>query len=1119
MISRTVFKNCLFRGALLLMFAFSSFTTFRVQAQVAGATLSGTVTDSSGGLVPNAKVSIQEMATGVTRALTTDSAGFYSAPNLPPGNYDVTFTAPGFSSYTQRGVTLTVGAQQLLKVAMKVGQVSQTIEVTSQAPVVDLTSSSISAQVDATTVRELPLNGRDWTQLATLQPGVHAINTQQSVSSHSSRSRRGWGNQLTDVGHRPTENNFVVDGISVNDPSNSGPGSVLGVNLGVDAIQEFSVVTTNYSAEFGRTSGAVVNAVTKSGTNAFHGDAYSFFRNSALDAEPFFQPAGVPPAPFSRYQFGASAGYKIQKDKTFIFGDYEGIKQSLSSPFHDIVLSPNAQKGILAGINTAPLASCPAGSTLLVPGQSNVCINNLVAPYLQFYPLPNAGLSGTSGSGLDTGFYNVLGQSTTKENYFTVKVDHVFSEKDNLSSTYFFDFAPFTIPDSFDYTIIGTVTHRQMFGLEENHIFSSTLANSVHVGWNRTWSADQTPITSLNPLAKDTSFGATPGQSVPILEVPGLTTMEGGFGASGADYIGYVSSQLYDDLSLTKGTHALKFGFAFERMQKNDSNGPFENGDFVFPSIQGFLQNQPQNVTLFDPIHTVGFGTRESLFAGYAQDDWHARSNLTLNLGLRYEMTTLPTEAKNRFQFLRDFFNGVPVPVKTAWDKNSTLKDFAPRIGLAWDPFKNGKTSIRAGFGIFDVVPLPVVGAPGPGFPFSIQPTIDLTTHPGTFPTGAAALLNFTGVDNTTTVSYKQPDPPRSYDMNWNLNVERDLGHDASLLIGYIGVHAIHQVVHPQDPNGIQPSLTAAGYLWPLTGGSVNNPNVGDIRSTIWNGSGFYQGLEAQFRKKMSHGVEGQFSYTWGHCIDDGSSGAISDQFSNSLSTFFWIAPDIRSDHRGNCDYDQRHVVSVNFVWNVPSPKSGSALMQHVLGGWELGGILTAQTGTPFTVLIPGDPLGIRSSDPHDYPDRMPTPGCSNPVNPGNVDNYLNLSCFIPPVAPASFASACLPPAASVIDTIPNTVTCMNLLGDTGRNQIFGPGLFDLDFSLFKDNYIRRISESFNIQLRTEFFNVLNRPSFQSPIDNNALFNNDGTPIGGAGAIDATTTNSREIQFGIKIIW
>src|SRR4029077_7113245 len=240
MISRTVFKNCLFRGALLLMFAFSAFTAFRVQAQVAGATLSGTVTDSSGGLVPNAKVSIQEVATGVTRALTTDSAGFYSAPNLPPGNYDVTFTAPGFSSYTQRGVTLTVGAQQLLNVAMKVGQVSQTIEVTSQAPVVDLTSSAISAQVDATTVRELPLNGRDWTQLATLQPGVHAINTQQSVSSHSSRSRRGWGNQLTDVGHRPTENNFVVDGISVNDPSNSGPGSVLGVNLGVDAIQEFS---------------------------------------------------------------------------------------------------------------------------------------------------------------------------------------------------------------------------------------------------------------------------------------------------------------------------------------------------------------------------------------------------------------------------------------------------------------------------------------------------------------------------------------------------------------------------------------------------------------------------------------------------------------------------------------------------------------------------------------------------------------------------------------------------------------------------------------------------------------------------------------------------------------
>ena len=1091
-------------------------------AQVAGANLSGTVTDTSGAVVPNAMISIENSATGVKRDTPTDSAGFYSAPNLPAGIYDITTTAAGFSTFEQKGVTLTVGSHQVLDIPMKVGQVAQKVEVTSEAPVVNLASSAISGVIDETTVRELPLNGRDWTQLATLLPGVHAINTQSSISSHSSRSRRGWGNQLTDVGHRPTENNFRVDGVSINDVSNSGPGSVLGVNLGVDAIGEFSVVTTNYSAEYGRTSGAVINAITKSGTNAFHGDGYGFFRNAALDALPFFQPQGVAAAPFSREQFGASAGYRIQKDKTFVFGDYEGIRQTQSSPAHNIVLSANAQKGILAGLNAPPVASCPAGSTLFVPGQSNVCVNNLVVPYLKFFPLPNGGLSGTSGSALDTGFYDVLGQSVTSENYFTVKVDHVFSTKDSLASSYFYDFAPFTVPDSYNYTIIGTITHRQMFSLEETHIFSPALVNSARFGLSREWSASQTPLRSLNPLAKDTSLGATPGQSVPILEIPGVVTpMQGGFGASGATIDGWNSFQFYDDASLTKGTHDLKFGFAFERMQSNDSGGPFENGDFVFPSIQGFLTNQPLNVVLFDPALNVGVGVRQSLFAGYLQDDWRIRSNLTLNLGVRYEMSTLPTEAHDLFQFLRDFFGGIPVHVKTAWDTNSTLRDFAPRIGFAWDPFKNGKTSVRAGFGIFDVVPLPVVGSPGPGYPFSVQPTIDLTNHPGTFPKGAAALLNFAGIDHTTTVSYKQPNPPRSYDMNWNMNVQRDLGRDTSMMIGYVGVHAIHQVVHPQDPNNVQGKLTAAGWLWPFPTGSgnVNNPRVGDIRSTVWNGSGFYNGLQGQLSKKMSHGIGGQVSYTWGHCIDDGSSGAISDQFTNSLSTFFWIAPDIRSDHRGNCDYDERQVISVDFIWYVPSPKSGNAFAQHVLGGWQLGGILTAQTGTPFTLLIPGDPLGSLSTDPHNYPDRLSTPGCKHPVNPGNINNYLKLNCFFDPVAPTSFAPVCQPAAAGVVDPIPNTVTCMNLLGNNGRNQVYGPGLLDLDFSLFKDNHIKRISEAFNIQFRAEFFNILNHPSFQSPLDSNALFNNDGTSIGGAGALDATTTSPREIQFGIKIVW
>jgi hypothetical protein len=1121
------------------------FTSVPVRAQVVGATLSGTVADSSGAVIASAKISIRNVATGAGRDVAADSSGFYNVTNLQPGSYEVTVSAPGFAPYEQKGLTLAVGVHQVLNIPMKVGQVSQTVEVSTDAPVVDLASSSISNQIDSNTVRELPLNGRDWTQLATLSPGVHAINTQSSVESKSSRSRRGWGNQLTDAGHRPTENNFVVDGISVNDPSNSGPGSVLGVNLGADAIQEFSVVTTNYSADYGRTSGAYINAITKSGTNAFHGDAYGFFRNAALDAQPFFTLAGSTQPPFSRKQFGASAGYKIQKDKTFIFGDYEGIRQSLSTPNQNVVLSPGAHNGFL--VNGGPaVASCsaaatpqhPAGTTDVDPGISNVCVDNLVLPYLQFYPAASCPAGGCD----DTGVYNVLGQSTLTENYFTIKVDHKFSEKDSMSSSYFYDFAPFTTTDSFAYTTIGTITHRQVFSLAEYHVFSPSLVNSARAGVSRVWSANQSPLTALNPLAADTKYGATPGQSVPIIEIPGvLTAMQGGFGASGENIIGWTSWQFYDDLSLTKGTHALKFGFAFERMEKNDGSGPFENGDFVFGTIQDFLTNQPQNVSLFDPTHSVTFGVRQSLFAGYAQDDWRVRSNLTVNLGLRYEMSTLPTEPQGRFQFVRDFFNGVPVPVSTSWVGNSTLRDFAPRVGLAWDPFKNGKTSVRAGFGIFDVVPLPVVSAPGPGFPFSIQPTINLLAHPGTFPKGANALLNFTGVDNTTTVSYKEPNPKRSYDMNWNFNVERDLGHNTSILIGYTGMRAVHQVVHPQDPNGVPGHFApGAGWLWPIPGADpvatgtggfcadqvttppcpwpVNNPNVGDIRSTIWSGSAFYNGLQGQFKKALSHGLEGQVAYTWGHCIDDGSSGAISDQFQNSLSTFFWMYPDIRADHRANCDYDQRHVLSVNFIWMIPSP-TGNAFARNILGGWQAGGILTAQTGTPFTVLIGGDSLGFSSTDVHNYPDRLSTAGCNNPVNPGNTANYLKLDCFSVPIAPTSFTSQCVSAVTGVAGPVANTITCMNLLGNNGRNSIFGPGLLDLDFSLFKNIPVKKISEAFNIQFRTEFFNIMNHPSFQSPLDTIALFGPDGAANSGAGQLDATTTTQRQIQFGVKIVW
>src|SRR5580692_2868990 len=320
-------------------------------AQVSGATLTGTVRDPSGGFIPNAPVSIKDLATDVVRKVTTDSAGLFTAPNLLPGDYAVTITAPGFSTEVRTGITLTVGAQQVVDVTMRVGQVTQTVEVTGEAPTVQLTSSTLGATVDATTVRELPLNGRSWTDLTNLQPGA------VTAESHVGDNNRGYGAQVSISGARPQQNNYRLDGISINDYANGGPGSLLGGNLGVEAIQEFSVLTSNYSAEYGKTSGGVVNAITRSGTNQFHGSTYEFLRNSALDADNFFDNAtGSPKPPFRRNQFGVAAGAPIRKDRTFIFGDYEGIRQSLGTTILDQVISPAAKLG---NLSTGPVTVDP----------------------------------------------------------------------------------------------------------------------------------------------------------------------------------------------------------------------------------------------------------------------------------------------------------------------------------------------------------------------------------------------------------------------------------------------------------------------------------------------------------------------------------------------------------------------------------------------------------------------------------------------------------------------------------------------------------------------------------------------------------------------------------------
>ena len=997
----------------------------------------------------------------------------------------MTTSAPGFSSEVQTGITLTVGARQVLNFTLKVGQITQQIVVSGEAPTVELVSSALGAVVSSNTVEELPLNGRDWTQLGSLQPGVNVVPTQQALfATNTPRAARGYGNQMTISGTRPQLNNYRLDGVSIVDYSGGAPGSVLGVSLGVDAIAEFSVLTSNYSAEYGRTSGGVINAVTRSGTNQIHGDAFWFLRDEDFDARSFFD-AQIPP--FHRNQFGGSVGGPIRKDKAFFFVNYEGFRQDLGTTFLNNVPSQAARNGILnfpGGPATFP-SGCIATS---VPNQCAVTVNDLVKPYLAFFPLPNAGLIAPG----NTGHFNVVNSNIGDENFVTARIDYKISEKDSVFGTFLYDKGSTQEPDAFQNELLQSATTRPVIVLEETHVFSPSLVNSLRVGFNRVGAQNLGSVAAINPLAADVSLGSLPGRTAPQIKVTGLTAFGGGL--INASTPGWNSYQFYDDAFLTRRVHSLKFGFAFERMQLNTGTLAVNTGIFSFGSLANFLTNNPQTFQI--TVGTVTHGWRDSLFGGYLQDDWRWRPNLTLNLGLRYEMVTIPTEVNNYWTNLPTFASPSP-RLGFPFFNNPTRRNFEPRVGFSWDPFHNGKTAVRGAFGIFDVLPLPYEYFNSQAGQAPYGSTLSAgNLAPGTFPSGAAPGSSGVGTVTTAkpTAASFEFNPHRNYLMIWNLNIQRQLTPSTTLTVGYVGNHGIHMMDRADDVNLVLPTVTAQGYLWPSPRGSGTkiNPNFGTIRGVYWDGTSVYDALQLQVSKKMSHGFQAQGSYTWGKNIDMGSSSVAGDQFTNSISSPpFWFCRECR---RALSDFNIAQSLVINYVWNVPTPKNWGVIASHVLGGWQLGGIFTAQTGVPMTPLIGGDPLGLNSNDPYDYPNRLTGPGCGSDVNPGNPQNYIKLNCFAPP----------------------NPLT---LFGNSGRNSVVGPGITTLDFSLFKNIYIKRISENFDAQFRSEFFNILNKANFATPVANSTLFDNTGNPVGGAGAINQVSTTARQIQFALKLIW
>ena len=810
----------------VLALCLNLFWSARSEAQVAGATLSGEITDPSGASIANATVSIKNVGTGEVREVQSNGDGFYSAPNLLPGSYEVSASAEGFSKVVQKGITLTVGAQQSLSLSLKPGKVTEVINVTDTPPDVQTTTTAVSSTVDSRTVRELPLNGRDWTSLATLEPGVASIPNQATASFNANKGNRGFGNQLTDSGHRPNENSYRLNGISINDYTNAAPGGATGLNLGVDAIQEFSVITTGYTAEYGRTSGAVINAITKSGTNQIHGTGFFFDRDSIFDARNYFD--GPTIAPFRRIQFGGSAGGPIIKDRTFIFGSYEGFRQSQS-----------------------------ASGTIHVPdAASRATAVPAIQPYLALWPLAPAGAPDVAG--IQT--FNANVATIANENYFITRLDHKISTSDSLTGSYFFDSGPQSQADPLGNTVHQVFSRRQTGTFEETHLFGAGLVNTVRLGVSRALGKINDPV-SGDAVAKDAALAIAPGAGAPPeIPVPGLTTA---FGLGGFNRFTHAwnSFQAADDAFLTKGTHSIKFGFAFEYMQYNVLEQLSPNGRMnTYGSLAAFLSNTPDQLNALAPGGSHEVGLREKLFAGYIQDDWRVRPNLTVNLGLRYEATTRPTDANTvpgytvngysvaaaGFQEIVSISNCLssptacgPIGVNSPLLKNPTTKDFEPRIGLDWDPFKKGKTVVRAGFGMFDVLPLPYEFGLNTAAtaPFQI-----IGAAPGaTLGTGINPNVNF----NEQKIRNRFIDafPKRAYVMNWNFNIQQQLAPGYTLFLGYVGSRSLHLSAAADDINLVQPTaVSGVGLVFPCdpsllaAGNTCANQQTGTRIDPNWGG-------------------------------------------------------------------------------------------------------------------------------------------------------------------------------------------------------------------------------------------------------------------------------------------
>ncbi|HET7214908.1 MAG TPA: carboxypeptidase regulatory-like domain-containing protein [Terriglobia bacterium] len=1057
--------------ALIIFLAILSGLPARAQVT---AEISGVVTDPSGRAVAGAQIEVREQQTGAVRATISDARGRYDLPALPAGQYQLAVQKNGFQMAVHTGIVLPAAGQSVLNFSLRLGEIRQQLTINSQAPLVSLAAGSNAGVVEGREIKGLPLNGRSYDELLTLNPGIVDYTSEKRGGVGISNS--AVGNMFAALGRRPQENLFLLNGVEFTGAAeiNMQPAATSGQLLGVDAVREFHVVTGPYGAEYGKRPGAQVSILTDSGTNQWHGSAFEFLRNSALDARNFFDHGSKPS--FQRNQFGGAIGGPIERNKTFIFGNYEGYRQHLRLSSVALVPDSEARQGFLPG---------PDGTLV------SVGVTPESAPLLSLWPQPNGP---ELGSGIAEAFSHPL--QTVREDFGTARLDRHFAARDFLSAIYTVDdsddFTPSDNPLSLDIESL----REQVASLEETHVISPTVLNVARVGFSRAAYF----FTGKSAIDLPGFF-----QGKPI----GALVIGGGASPNAATQISLAGSNIGSNLFITRnlftyedqlavhmGLHQITAGAWFQPVQSNDQLALSQFGQASFSSLQDFLEGKVSTFVAVPSPTAMAWRSLEG--AWYVQDNMRPRRDLTLSLGFRDEFTNGWNEAKGRAANFVFNTNGVietsPRVGNSVFTVNRARFLPEPRAGLAWAPLSSGKTVVRAGFGLYADLQDALSYRLDQNAPFNTTihmknvPLSSFPLVPGA-PLPARALVEPAGI---------QPSLETPIVETYSLGIEQALSRNTVLRVSYVGSHGYHEIVSIDAnlpamvtcPASPCPGTLPAGTLYTPPGAPLANPQLANTWTWFSEGVSSYNGLQAEVQHRFSRGLEFRGLYTWSKSLDDGDT--LNPSAATNAPGLAMNPQNLAIDY-GLSTFDVRNVAVISGSYQLPFgkgrliPAAQAGWRNKLAGGWMLDSIVTARSGFPFTPQL-----------------------SFNPSNNGDTRNSVR-----PSFNPNFTGSVVLSGANRYFDPDAFVVPPNGTFGNIGRDTLIGPGLETFDLSARKDT---TMTERLKIELRAEFFNVLNRANFNTP--NLIVFTQpSGSPATTAGVITSTSSSARQIQFGLKLLW